>query len=211
MARLKKPVAVADVVARFLAERQGHTSRPDGALSLRVFEAFQRIGPPITDHAEVASFRRGVLSLTVGDSAWLTELTFLRAEILTRLNLALGRDVVKDLRMRPGTIGKRRAPTVRPAPVLSAAEAEKVDRWTAEIDDPELRAIVARAAARSITEPKKGPEPYRGPPGPRLHKIDPEPNTPSPDRFVFPPESKAAHEKAEAARRDRWSSNKRRR
>lgn len=211
MARSRKPVAVGDVVARFLADRQGLPARADGALSLRVFEAFRRIGPPITDHAEVASFRRGILGLTVGDSAWLTELTFLKAEVLTRLNLALGKSVVKDLRLRPGTIGRRRPVVVRPEPVLSPLQAEKVEAWTAEIGDDELRAIVARAAARSITEPQRGPEPYRGPPGPRLYKPEVEPSTPSPDRFVFPPESNAAHAKAEAARRDRWSSNKRRR
>src|SRR5678815_3652728 len=92
--RPQRPLPIGDLIARFLSKRHGHPDRAKEAAAMRVFSAFARIGPPITEHAEPATLKGGILTLTVADSAWLTELTFLKAEIIARVNAPLDRPIV---------------------------------------------------------------------------------------------------------------------
>jgi Dna[CI] antecedent DciA-like protein len=179
----RHPTFVADVVARLLAQRHGHPSRGKEALALKVFDAFRRIGPPITEHAEPAYFKNGILSLTVGESVWLTELTFLKPELIARINHGLGRDAVEDLRLRQGKLERRRPRAEVKPPVLSNAQKERVERWGAMIADENVRQAVMKAAARSITTPRRG-KIASGPPGPLPSPAEPPPKAPEPvDRW----------------------------
>ena len=96
--RAGPPALVADLVARLMSRRDESGRRNAEALALKVFDAFRRVGPPITDHAQAVLFRRGALTLDVDTSAWLTELGFLREEMLGRINRLLGREVVRSIR-----------------------------------------------------------------------------------------------------------------
>jgi hypothetical protein len=165
--RPRKPVLVADLIARFLARRHGHPSREKEALALKVFAAFSRIGPPVTDHVEPAFLKHGILTLTVQESAWLTELTFLKPQILERINKALQRPVVQDLRMRLGALTPRPAKTLPSEPKLTFAQKERVAEWGASIARADVREAVMRAAARSIAEPRRAQRTIATVPGPR--------------------------------------------
>lgn len=134
---------------------------------MKVFASFMRIGPPITDHAEPAYLKHGILTLTVGESAWLTELTFLRPQIIDRLNQGLAKPAVHDIRLRLGRLMKRTPPARARPPVLSAEQAAKVESWGALIPGEEVRRAVMRAAARSLSEPPPKRVFVEGPPGPR--------------------------------------------
>ncbi|MBK8013299.1 MAG: DUF721 domain-containing protein [Deltaproteobacteria bacterium] len=169
MARPRQhPVPIAEVVASYLSSCEARpTAQGRGGWTLKVLGAFRRIGPPVADHAEAASFRAGVLTLTVSESAWLTELTFLRGAIIERLNHLLGRTVVKDIRLRLGVVERKR-PVQSTAVSLTAAQVARVESWAAEIANPEVRRAMMRAAAMSLS---RGPPPIplaSGPPGPRL-------------------------------------------
>lgn len=195
MATRFKPVLVADLVARFLSRRHGHPQREREATTLKVFSAFQRIGPPVTEQVEPAFFKQGVLTLTVSESAWLTELTFLKPEILERLNRALGREVVVDLRMRLGRLMRRGIAGKAQAPVLSAAEREKIEAWGAMIPNPSVREAMIRAASRSVAS---------GPPAAQRAR-PPEPRTTAnPAPAAEPAPRRGAH-------RDRWAEKRDRR
>lgn len=175
MKRDVRPSAVSDLVARFLGESEGLPKKAREALALKVFAAFEKIGKPVTDRALPVYFRTGVLTLEVNESAWLTELSFLKPELLQRINGALGKEAVKDIRLRLGT-RRRPADPPRLGRRLSAAETEAIDQYTEAIADPDVREAVRRAARTSLS---MGPSPGRfvpGPPGPR-----PPPKAPAPE------------------------------
>lgn len=199
---------IADLVARVLARREGRAPPGVGRATLEVFRAFARLGPPLSEHARPAAYRRGVLSLEVGESAWLTELTFLTPELIERLNRLLGGPLIREIRLRLGTLEKTRPPPPTPPPVLTHAQRELIARWTAPIADPDLREALARAAARSLerTDPTGRPlrrrPPYEGPPGPTPSKAEPPPAEPP------PPDRWAPDRDRWAADRDRWRDRK---
>jgi hypothetical protein len=117
-----------------------------------VFRAFSRLGPPITSHAEPVQFRAGLLTVSVDDSAWLTELTFLRPEMLTRLNRMLGAEMVRDVRLRHAPLQADAKPAPRPAapPRLSPEKAQAIETWAADIKSDEIREAMMRAATWAL-------------------------------------------------------------
>lgn len=191
--RSRRLVSVGELVARFLAKREGHPARVNESIALRVFAAFQKIGPPITEHAEAVMLRGGMLTLNVADSAWLTELTFLKPEILERVNAGLPKPAVRDLRMRLGSVTKKKIEKSSP-PVLSREEIAKVEEWGREIGSDEVRQAMMRAAAWSLKRPKPTRPILEGPPGPRP---PPKPE-PEPAKVVEPPKDRWSKD------RDRW-------
>lgn len=160
--RSQRPTAVGDVLAAILSNAEGsrETRTREGALTVRIYRAFDALGPAITDHADLVQVRGGTLTLVVDDPTWLTELGFLRPEIMDRMNRALPRPIVTEIRMRHG----RRAPRKKPPPALPAKltprELEVVEGLGAQIRDPETRDAVMRAAKRALSA-KRTPAPPR--------------------------------------------------
>jgi hypothetical protein len=185
-------VSVGELVSRFLAKREGHPARANEAIAMRVFAQFQKIGAPITEHAEPALLRGGILTLTVSSSAWLTELTFLKSEILERVNAGATKPVVRDLRMRLGSVSKKKIEKAKP-PELSSEELAKVEAWGDEIKSEEVRQAMMRAAAWTLHRPKPTRPLYEGPPGPMPTKKEPVPEV-----KVEPPKDRWQKD------RDRW-------
>lgn len=173
----RKPVAVIDVLSGLLGKLQDEQVKRTGTRSLEVFTAFDKIGPPVTDHAEPVFLRGGVLTLRVSGSTWMTELSFLEGRIVARINELVGRKAVKGLRLSLGNV-RRRAPKKPPKRALTAEERSEVEAWTAGIDDDAVRAAVQKAATTSIARGPTEGTPPSGPPGPRtvlLAKPEPEP------------------------------------
>ncbi len=59
----------------------------------------QLVGPDIADHCTPVSLRDGELVLQAESTAWATQLRQLQRQLLTRLAAAVGRDVVKRIRV----------------------------------------------------------------------------------------------------------------
>ena len=167
----RRPVAVGEILARLLDEQTGPSevsgTRPGAQKVGRVLSAFGRIGAPIGDHAEAIDFRRGVLTLQVHQSAWLTELTFLRSEIIERINKMVPGAPVKDVRLRLGP-RRRVVPPPSPPRPLTPEEQATVDDWISPIADDAVKEAVRRAAARSVARGSVAPPQVFGPPGPRM-------------------------------------------
>lgn len=154
------PTALASVIGELLAT--GTALDPSGARGTRarrssldfveVFRVFRTLGPPISNHMEPVELRGGVLALVVDEAAYLTELSFLKAKLIAELNARLRsrKIVIRDLRARLGRLPKSRTGAVAEEPKLSPAEEARVEAATEVIRDPELRAIVARAARFSL-------------------------------------------------------------
>jgi len=151
-------VRAADLVRVYLGEGEGRTFRR-GRRVLRVFRAFQSLGPPLTRRAEPVWYGRGVLTLRVFGSAWMSELSFMTDDIAARLNRILGHDWVESIRLRAGPPAPWEEG--RSQPRLTPAQLERVERWGAEIRRPEVKAAVMRAAAAHLNRP---PQSARRPP-----------------------------------------------
>jgi predicted nucleic acid-binding Zn ribbon protein len=59
-------------------------------------------GPAIAAAARPTAERDGVLSVTCSAAVWAHELSLMAGELITRLNEALGRDAIRELRCRTG-------------------------------------------------------------------------------------------------------------
>ncbi|MEE2904191.1 MAG: DUF721 domain-containing protein [Myxococcota bacterium] len=158
----KKFTALGDIVARVLATTEGAPKRRKPSKALKVFDAFNRLGPPFTTHAEPRLFRNKILTLTVEESAWLTEMTFFGPEIVEKLNVALGAGTVSEVRARLGVFERtqiNKEPPQAPKkkvepPRLSPVGEEQLAELALEIKSPELRDVVQRAARWSLGKNK---------------------------------------------------------
>lgn len=150
--RSQRPTAVGDVLAAILSNAEGsrETRTREGALTVRIYRAFDALGPAITDHADLVQVRGGALTLLVDDPTWLTELGFLRPEIIDRMNRGLPRPIVTEIRMRHGRRARKKKTAPTPTTKLTPRELEVVEGLGAEIRDPEIRDAVMRAAKRAL-------------------------------------------------------------
>jgi hypothetical protein len=106
------------------------------------------VGPEIARNAHPARFQRdGTLVVHCKDAIWGFELQSRAAEIAARLP---GTPALKFL---PGPLPEPGAerPSAAPAPPAATLEQQaQASEWASAIEDPELRELVAKAAAASL-------------------------------------------------------------
>ncbi len=94
---METPETSADLMGQVLA-RIGGSGR---ALEFRVFEAYNgAVGEMLRLRTEPERLNGTTLQVRVASSALAHELTMLKRDILDRMAIAIGRDVVTDLRTR---------------------------------------------------------------------------------------------------------------
>ena len=106
--------------------------------------------------------RDGTLHVATSSSTWAFELGRLSGEILERFSTHLAEGAPKKMRFATGPLPEPGAPPVSvsppsvapPTPTLD--EAAAADAAAAAIDDPDLRALVARAARASLAKAGSG-------------------------------------------------------
>ena len=102
--------------------------------------------------------RDGTLHVAVTSSAWAFELGGHAAQILGRLQEALGADAPAALRFTPGPVPEPVSEELPSAswtpPEPSADDLAEAAEAAAAIEDPELRELVRRAAAASLATPR---------------------------------------------------------
>ncbi len=133
-------------VESFMAQKTGSAMGREEWRSL--------VGPKIANRTRVGRLHRGVLTLYVATAAWSTELSFLKAELVRKLN-ASGREV-KNLRFVVDQIAPPKARPYQKVTENSPVQelpAELVARLQA-VEDPNLRAAIAQAARHSLSKPK---------------------------------------------------------
>ena len=133
---------------------------PNAAISETTAAWPGAVGPDIARNAWPARFQRdGTLIVHTQDAVWAFELGHRAADISARLP---GRP---RLRFVPGPLPEPAAPEepVRPRPAATLEEERQAAEWAASIDDEELRAAVARAAAASLaSRPRPAAPPAPG-------------------------------------------------
>lgn len=109
------------------------------------------VGSRIAARTRVGQLVRGTLTIYAATPAWANELTFLAHDIVTRLR-STGLDVqslkfrVKDMGVPPPAANPRRTSLVPEKAPLP----ESLKQRLAKVEDPELRAAIAEAAALSL-------------------------------------------------------------
>ena len=119
----------------------------------------ESIGEPIASHTWPAQIRFKKLYLTVRNSVWVQQLTFLKPALLAKLNKEAGSEFITDIAFRVGEIPSRDSqPASTPSPKTpGASEAALIEAeaHAAAVQDPELRkrltAVLAEAFSRSRT------------------------------------------------------------
>jgi hypothetical protein len=146
------PTRVADEVRREL-QRFG----PAAGMAELVGAWPAAVGDTIARNAWPARLARdGTLHVATSSSAWAFELAQLEADMLERLRRAVPEVAPPRLRFAPGPLPEPSGPdpaeagpeAPKPGPQERAAAAE----LTAVLEDEELRALVARAAAASLAK-----------------------------------------------------------
>ena len=119
------------------------------------------VGDQIGRNAWPARFGRdGTLYVATSSSAWAFELTQLQGEILERLRQGLEQPPPAGLRFFPGKLpdlGSTEAEEPSREPVDPTPEQrERGAALAAQIEDEDLRKLVAKAAAASLSRPPDG-------------------------------------------------------
>jgi hypothetical protein len=132
-------------------ELKGELSRfgPQGGIGDTVAAWPAAVGDEIARHAWPARFTRdGTLLVNTRDAVWGFELTQRAAEISSRL------PTKPKLKFAPGPLPEATPEAVDPAlqrpPEATLEQAREAAEWASEIEDAELRELVARAARASL-------------------------------------------------------------
>jgi predicted nucleic acid-binding Zn ribbon protein len=144
------PGPIGDEVRRELA-RFG----PEAGLGELVAAWPEAVGPGVAANAWPARIARdGTLHVATASSAWAFELTQLAETVVRRLRERLGEQAPTHLRFAVGPLpegGPEAVEEVRSSgPKMTPEYTAQGRRIASEIEDPELRETVARAAAASL-------------------------------------------------------------
>jgi predicted nucleic acid-binding Zn ribbon protein len=102
------------------------------------------VGSRIASHAVPTAFREGTLTLAVDSAPWMQQLSFLKRELVAKVNGELGEEMVKDLYLKAGKIQvppPAEKPWTAKRRELSDEERALVAEQAASLSDPELRAV----------------------------------------------------------------------
>ena len=141
---------------RIRAEVEGELGRfgPAGGMADLVSAWPEAVGESIARNAWPARFGRdGTLFVHTADSVWAFELQHRAGEIAERLG-------VEAVRFVPGPVPRLDSDVAdeAPAPPVEPTEQDRLQAaaLTERIEDPELREVVARAAAASLARAASG-------------------------------------------------------
>jgi len=150
-ARMKYPAPVAALIASVFAGKPVQKRLRE----LKVWQVWEEsVGPQIAAKAKPAGIRDGVLIVKVASSAWMQQLSLMKPDIVSQLNIMAGEPVVKDILFKAGRVDP--PPRGDSAPVQKARKLrEEEEQWIREqasvIDDPELRQAFSSLLTRHLT------------------------------------------------------------
>lgn len=145
--RMRRPASVTDLLGSILRGTPAELRLKEG----RIWEVWdEAIGGKIAAHAQPVAFREGTLTVHVDSAPWLQQLTYLKKDLIAKVNEALEEELVKELHLKSGKV-KSTAPKTRQA-VHRRKLTEDEQTWIKEqaqaVDDPELRAVFERLIRR---------------------------------------------------------------
>lgn len=145
MARKRRKKSEALPIADVILSALGQSGMKDQARRFRITQIYdETVGPIVAKRSCPLGFSRGVLMLKSQSTAWQNELTFLKTDIMARLNEALGSEVIQDIRVVAG----HRYPD--PEPIEPA---DTPGQWCEQDDHPEDLAQIEKTVS-TIEDPE---------------------------------------------------------
>lgn len=148
-----------------MADRRRKTGKPQAIASLlagafqgkplerrleeaKIWQIWDRaVGSQLAAKAKPVRFNNGLLTVAVSSAPWMQQLNFMKRDIAQRLNQMLGKELVREIYLRPGRPAKTEQ-AERPAGPsrreLTGEEREKIARASQEIGDEDLRRAFVR-------------------------------------------------------------------
>jgi len=137
-------MAVSSLLSAYLRGTPAEKRLEEGRIWL-IWE--QAVGSRIASHAVPCAFREGVLTLTVDSAPWMQQLTYLKQELISKVNSELRQEMVKEIQMKAGLVKAAAVatePWVKKRRQLSAEEVAWVSEQAESVSDPDLRAVFER-------------------------------------------------------------------
>ncbi|WP_447860925.1 DUF721 domain-containing protein [Nitrospira calida] len=131
------------------------------------------VGPQVAAHTRPDQIRFKKLHLLVRNSVWLHQLTFLKPDLLAKINAEAGGEAVTDIVLRIGDFGPADEDVQRSRLDLDSRPSDFDPRTALEheaaahaeaVKDPELRAQLAAVMAQALSLPEKPRSPRQSAP-----------------------------------------------
>ena len=152
--RKREPDSIGTLLQRWIRKNHLEDDILRHTLRLRWPEV---VGDRLATRTRPEVLYKGRLKVVVANSTWLNELTFMREEIIARINEVMGRHMVRELHLMLGRPSPLRPPAPRrvrcPAPAepprprlpIPAETRRQVEQLVSGLEDPELRQAVKDA------------------------------------------------------------------
>ncbi len=103
----------------------------------------QAVGTDIARRARPLRFGGGVLTVAVGSAPWMQQLSFMKVDLVARLNSCLGEQRVREIVLRSGRVSDAEGETVqaeRPTPRRLRQQTQVwIEQQCSVVEDPELK------------------------------------------------------------------------
>jgi predicted nucleic acid-binding Zn ribbon protein len=154
---IPQPIAIREVLSRWLKRQKMDQELHFYTICARWREL---VGDRLAARTQPHQLKGGCLTIKVASSAWLNELSFVRMELVQRINRALGSGLITSVRLLSGTVrplaqrsSERQTPPVETE--LSAEICREAENEVNEIQDPLLREAVLRARLSQLRLQKR--------------------------------------------------------
>ncbi len=131
-------------ILQYVISQEGMNRKLDECEALLVWDD---VAPTLAIRTQPISISRGRMSINVTDSVMLHQLTFFKKEYIDKINLMLGKRIVRDIIFRVGKVeGRGQATESRDEYIkrlhsveLSQDEIAKIDEIIGQVKDEEIR------------------------------------------------------------------------
>jgi predicted nucleic acid-binding Zn ribbon protein len=147
---MKRPATVAELLTEIFQDKPTGMRLKEGKIWL-VWE--KSVGEQIAARARPAGFRDGTLTVIVDNAPWMQQLTYLKKQIIARLNESIGEEMVKDIYLKAGsraTPVSQAPPQPMPCRTLSPQEQQQIQDSTSDVPDPELRLLISSLMGKHL-------------------------------------------------------------
>jgi len=149
------PAALAALVSRAYPSRE-----PEDIAALRAFTWWARAVPPrVTKNARPVRVHGGVLTVHAATSAWVSDLSFLQAQILESIQKFAPGARIREIRVKVGPLPplppppERRSDSTPPPAPRDVRLPADIAGALAQIGDDRLRDVLADAARATLAPP----------------------------------------------------------
>ncbi|MBF0370465.1 MAG: DUF721 domain-containing protein [Magnetococcales bacterium] len=158
-----KPVAVGSLIeavaGRFLDNPRNR--------AMKIWKPWREaVGATLASHTEPTRLKEGTLTIRVDSPAWATQLSFLKPQLLQKLNSLDAKHRIKDIRFQTGTLTSRLKITrKKPPPPLPEAlpyEIAAAQKLVEKIPHPPLKAVLLKMSLKRLIRKRTEEEQEKG-------------------------------------------------